>query len=121
MGAGILASAQKKGARSRKMAVMAAPRYLCSQLVRLIAGDREQWVTLEEIWRNGAVLECEEAVPAGVSAGITAPGVVFSGHVAAVEPHEFGWRVEFEFSPLTLWSPDLWLPEHALDPGRLGG
>lgn len=100
---------------SRKITLMAAPRYLCSHLVRLTAGGREQWVNLEEIWRDGAVMECEEAVAAGVGATIAADGARFSGRVTRVESHEFGWTVEVALSLLTPWSMERWTPEHALE------
>lgn len=107
-------------ARSRKMAVMAATRILCSQLVRLVAGGREQWVNLEEIWENGALLECEEVVAPAISARVYAESHAYSGRVAAVEQHEYGWRVEVEFSPITRWNPAEWMPEHAFEPEKQG-
>jgi hypothetical protein len=98
---------------------MAAPRYLCSHLVRLFVDGHEQWVNLEEIWEGGAVLECEEAVTAGAFAKVLAEEAVFAGRIKAAEAHEFGWRVEIEFSPLTQWTIERWKPEHALDPAKL--
>lgn len=100
---------------------MDAPRYLCSQLVRLVSGDREQWVNLEEIWNGGAVLECEEEIGNGAPATISTDEISFEGHVTAVERNEFGWTAEMAFSPLTPWTIELWRPEHALDPAALGG
>jgi len=125
------------------MAFMVKPRYLCSQLVRLVitqpraadtsglrapvtdprapvADDREQWANLEEIWGGGAVLECEDDVAAGAQAKISADDVSFSGRVTAVDRHEFGWRVEIAFSPLTPWTIGCWRPEHLLDPAAFG-
>jgi hypothetical protein len=105
------------------MALMDTPRYLCSQLVRLLisdsSGHREQWANLEEIWSSGAVLECEEEVASGSSAKISCDEVTFAGRVAAVERHVFGWTVEMAFSPLTPWTIERWRPEHALDPNAL--
>jgi hypothetical protein len=99
----------------------AEPRYLCSHLVVLIVGDRDQCVNLEEIWESGAVVECEEAVVTGVSADILADDIVFSGRVIAVERHEFAWRAEIAFCAHTLWSMERWRPEHSLDPQELNG
>jgi len=105
---------------SRNMAVVATPRYLCSQLVRLRVRDQpECWVNLEEIWDTGALLDCEAAVQEGAPARIASDDVAFSGVVTAVEPHEFGWRVELVFAPGVRWTPEQWIPEHALDPGSL--
>ena len=99
---------------------MSTPRYLCSHLVRLLVDDREQWVNLEEIWGDGAELGCEEEVGRGALALILSEGLSFEGRVTEVEREETGWRVEVSFSPLTPWSIEQWLPEHALDPAKLG-
>src|SRR4051812_10713721 len=99
---------------SRKMALMNTPRYLCSQLVRLSEGGRELWVNLEEIWENGAVLECEEAVAMGAGVRISSGEDLFEGRVTGVKKDEFGWQVELEFSARTPWSISQWRPEHAL-------
>jgi len=99
---------------------MSSARYLCSQLVRLALPDLpEQWVTLEEIWDDGAMLECEAEVELRASATISADEVSFTGRITAVDRHEFGWRVEITFSPSTPWTVEKWLPEHAIDPKTL--
>ena len=93
---------------------------MCSQLVRLAVPDvPEQWVTLEEIWDDGAMLECEAEVALGVSALISADDVSFTGRITAVERHEFGWKAEVTFSPMTRWTMEKWRPEHAIDPKTL--
>ena len=107
---------------SRNMAVVTTPRYLCSHMVRLKVGDNPgRWANLEEIWSDGAVLECEEDIRSGEPARISCEGAFFAGHVTAVERHEFGWKVEIRFLPATPWSIEQWRPEHALDPASLGG
>ena len=99
---------------------MSSARYLCSQLVRLAVPDLpEQWVTLEEIWDDGAMLECETEIVLGVSALISADDVSFTGRITAVERHEFGWQAEITFSPATRWTMEKWRPDHALDPKTL--
>lgn len=98
---------------------MSSARYLCSQLIRLAAGNHTQWANLEEIWDDGAMLECETEVDPGVSATISADDVSFSGRITAVERHEFGWQVEITFSPVTRWTIEKWRPEHAIDPKTL--
>ena len=40
---------------------------------------------------------------------------LFAGRVVHVEEHEFGWRLQVEFSPLTLWSLEKFEPEHLLN------
>ena len=99
---------------------MAARRYLCSQLVRLTWSGGERVVNLEEIWENGAVLESEEPLHAGVRAEVRAGSCFFAGRVATVGAYEFGWRIELEFSPLTPWSPERFRPDHLLDLWELG-
>jgi len=99
---------------------MSSARYLCSQLVRLAVPDPpEQWVTLEEIWEDGAMLECESEVDLGASAMISADDVSFTGRITAVDRHEFGWQVEITFSPSTRWTMEKWRPDHAIDPKTL--
>ena len=95
------------------------PRYLCSQLVdlrnRSVEPAGHQVVNLEEIWRDGAVLESEEPVEVEASVEIRCEKVRFAGRVVNVEQHEFGWRLEVEFSPMTLWNPEEFQPAHLLN------
>ncbi|HWF06912.1 MAG TPA: hypothetical protein VG297_00535 [Bryobacteraceae bacterium] len=65
------------------------------------------------------MLESEQAVEEGSRVEIRCGTAFFSGLVTGVEKHEFGWRVEVEFSPMTPWTPEEFQPEHLLDP-RLG-
>lgn len=74
-----------------------------------------QIVNMEEIWTGGTVLECEETVPVDVPAHVEWGGVRFAGRISEAEQHEFGWRVEMEFSPLNPWSPELAAPSHLLE------
>ena len=100
---------------------MSSPRYLCSHLVRLaIAARPEQWVTLEEIWEYGAMLECETGIELGAAAMILAGEISFTGRITAVKNHEFGTQAEMTFSPATRWTIEKWRPKHALDPKALG-
>lgn len=94
---------------------MGARHYLCSELVTLRINSDEFTVNLEEIWREGAVLESEGPIETGVRVEIRSSQAFFAGKVKQVEQHEFGWRAEVEFSPLTPWSPDLFRPQHLLD------
>jgi hypothetical protein len=72
-------------------------------------------VHLEEIWQDGATFESEEPVVDGVQVELRCGPAVFSGKVTKVDRHEFGWRAEVEFSPLTPWSPERFRPQHMLD------
>ncbi len=95
-------------------------RYLCSHLVELFAGGKTQWVNLEEIWRGGALVECEEAVLAGAEVAILAAKVQFRGVVSRVDCGEFGWSVEVVFSDGVVWDVEKFRPEHLFDPRDLG-
>jgi hypothetical protein len=94
-------------------------RYLCSQLVALRNNSGESAVNLavnlEEIWTTGAVLESEEPVEEGANMEIRCGSALFAGRILQVERHEFGWRLEVEFSPLTPWSLEKFQPEHLLN------
>ncbi len=89
-------------------------RYLCSELVALKVGSITSTVNLEEIWPEGAVLETEGAVEDGAHIEIRSGEVLLAGRVVGVELHEFGWRVEVAFSPLTPWDPEKFKPQHLL-------
>ena len=89
-------------------------RYLCSDLVVLKTKDEESVVNLEEIWTSGAAFESEKAVESGSRLEILGGGSHFHGTATSVEHHEFGWRVEMEFSPLTPWDPARYQPKHLL-------
>ena len=108
---------------------MTPQRFLCSQLVSLsehstseyspeTAGER--LVNLEEIWCGGAILEAETAVAPGALVELRCGGAVFRGRILEVQPHEFGWRFEVEFSPNTPWRPEEFRPDHLLDPSAVG-
>jgi len=98
---------------------MASPRYLCSELVELRCAGTSLIVNLEEIWESGAILEAEESSPTGVHADLRCGAITLSGRLTQAENHALGWRLEMEFSPLTPWSPELFRPEHLLDPSKL--
>jgi hypothetical protein len=94
---------------------METPRYLCSHLVTLSWKEGAAIVNLEEIRKDGAVLESEADVPVGSSAEIRCGSVFFAGKITRADAHESGVRMEMEFSPLTPWSPERFRPEHLLD------
>ncbi len=99
-------------------------RFLCSQLVELkqnsVGSAAESIVNLEEIWRNGAILESEMPVNEGAEIELHCGPAFFAARIVGVEPHEFGWRFEVGFSAETLWDPREFQPAHLLDPWALG-
>ena len=94
---------------------MSDRRYLCSELISLRINAIDAMVNLEEIWDLGAIFEAEAQVPENARVEMRAAQALFAGKVTRVEQHEFGWRFEVEFSPLTPWSADRFLPKHLLD------
>jgi hypothetical protein len=99
---------------------MNTQRFFCSHLVALRNNSVESIVNLEEIWGNGAVLESEEPVKEGSRVEIRSGPAFFAGRIVQVERHEFGWRFEVEFSPMTPWKLEQFQPEHLLDVSELG-
>jgi hypothetical protein len=95
-------------------------RFLCSDLVLLKANACESIVNLEEIWRGGAVLESEIPLESGTRIQIRCGTQCFAGRISNSEAHEFGWRVEVEFSPLTPWTIEQFRPRHLMDPAKIG-
>jgi hypothetical protein len=65
-------------------------------------------------------MEAEEPFPTLVPAEIRADGTTFCGRLIKVDRHEFGWRIEMQFSPMTPWSTEKFRPEHLLDVAELG-
>jgi hypothetical protein len=94
--------------------------FLCSQLVALRNNSIKTIVNLEEIWGNGAVLESEDPVEEGSKVEIRSGRTFFAGQIVQVERHEFGWRFEVQFSPMTPWKIEEFQPEHLLDLSDLG-
>jgi hypothetical protein len=94
-------------------------RYLCSELVALrnSSGESEadQIVNLEEIWTTGAALESEAPMEQGTNVELRCGSALLAGRIVQVERHEFGWRLEVEFSPLTPWSLEKFGPQHLLN------
>ena len=100
---------------------MAVNRYLCSELITIARPQGKAIVNLEEIWETGAFFEAESAIDPGETIDLLAREKVFRGQVKNVEHHEFGWRVEMEFSPPVRWTVDDFRPQHMLDPKTVRG
>jgi hypothetical protein len=96
-------------------------RYLCSALVTLKRDSNETVVNLEEIWSEGAAVEMDDAVEIGRQVELVCGETCLIATVVSAGKHEFGWRMELKFLPDSLWSPELFRPEHMLDPNDLLG
>jgi hypothetical protein len=96
-------------------------RYLCSELVALKREAVETVVNLEEIWDDGAAIEMDDGMVVGQIVQLKCGDSVFPAKVTLAAKHEFGWRVEMEFASGTKWSPEVFRPQHMLDPQELLG
>jgi len=100
---------------------------LCSHLASIRVSDKVWPVLIEEIWREGAILECEEEIPQIEFAELDCGGpffgdkLIFEGRLSRASEHEFGWRTEMTFSAGTLWSEKKFRPSHLLDPRKVKG
>lgn len=92
-------------------------RYLCSDLFRIRGtGGWRGWANLEEIWRNGAVLESEGPIPLGQKLLLRKGQGKLWAQVENCVAHEFGYRVELKFLFDSTWTPAVFVPAHLLDP-----
>lgn len=94
-------------------------RYLCSELVVLKRGTTDSTVNLEEIWPDGAAIETDNALATGETVELKCGENRFPATITLVAKHEFGCRVEMEFARGVTWSPDVFHPQHMLDPQSL--
>jgi hypothetical protein len=96
-------------------------RFLCSHLATVRVSGKVWTVLIEEIWRDGAILECEEEIPQAEFAELDCGGPFFAGKLNGSAQHEFGWRAEMKFSAETPWSEKKFRPSHLLDPSKVKG
>jgi hypothetical protein len=94
-------------------------RYLCSELVALKRDSSQTTVNLEEIWTTGAAIETDDVLSTGETVELHCGESVFPATVSLVAKHEFGCRVEMEFANGVTWSPQVFQPQHMLDPQSL--
>ena len=96
-------------------------RYLCSELIVLRREGAETVVNLEEIWIEGAAVEMDEPLAAGLAVELQCGEHLFTATVARAEKHELGCRIELEFSRETPWDPAVYKPTHLMNPADLPG
>jgi hypothetical protein len=96
-------------------------RYLCSELVVLQRGDDQATVNLEEIWTDGAAIETDDVLAMGEMVELQCGGNRFPAIITLVAKHEFGCRVEMDFAEGVTWKPEIFHPQHMLDPQTLLG
>jgi hypothetical protein len=94
----------------------AMKQYLCSHLVTLRSGNRETPANLERIWADGATVNAEEPMEAGVEVAILTPDCELVGSVESCESDAAGHFLEIALS--IEWTLDKFVPDHLTDPDR---
>jgi hypothetical protein len=94
-------------------------RFLCSDLAILSVDGQARYVSLEEIWRTGAVVEAEESAPLSASGELRSCGITLNADVERVEQHDYGYRIELRFRDRE-WTPELFKPAHLTDLTAIG-
>lgn len=113
---------------------------LCSELVDVIWKDppgpeRCHTANLEEVWRNGAILEMEEVLPVGVTVFLRRASELdretaaeatpfpasfeFEASVGFCRQSDIGYTVGINFVEGSEWDPTVLLPSHAVNPVEL--
>jgi hypothetical protein len=111
-------------------------RLLCADLVRVswlardrIAPDMDARdalriceAVLEDICPSGACLQVQQPIPPGAAVLISVHGENLprlAGIASYCEPGEYGYSIGIRFSDESLWSVDLFEPEHLTSPEEL--
>ena len=95
-------------------------RMMCADMVETCWRDssgkhHKSMALLEDISESGACLQFEDPVPVGSAIAWDS----FRGHVSYCVYREIGHFAGVEFDPDSRWSPNLYSPDHLLDPSRL--
>ncbi|MCU0228459.1 MAG: hypothetical protein MUF01_12545 [Bryobacterales bacterium] len=100
-------------------------RVLCSALVEVRwkgpDGCTEFAVAnMEEIWQSGASLDLEVSVPEGVSIRLRHGSDVLEARVLYCQQNLTGYSLGVQFTGASFWSPERFVPSHAVELGALG-
>jgi len=100
-------------------------RVLCSELVELtwtgLTGCQEHAVAnMEEIWRTGATLDTEQALPEAGEVGLRLGSEELQARVLYCQQTLAGYRVGLQFLGSNQWNPERFVPAHAVELGSLG-
>ncbi|HLK64594.1 MAG TPA: PilZ domain-containing protein [Bryobacteraceae bacterium] len=96
------------------------PRYLCSELVRVVAPGSdavpiETVANLEDISPSGACLQVEDALAVGTDIEIVCSACRLKGKVRYCRFVEIGYDVGVQLTPRESWDRRQFEPEHLLD------
>ena len=94
------------------------PRYMCSELVRVVtASDAQPGVVanLEDISPSGACVQLESAIAVDTAIEIVCSSCRLKGKVRYCRFVELGYDVGVELEPRGSWDRNRFKPEHLLD------
>lgn len=93
------------------------PRYLCSDLVKLVAeGAQPVTVILENISASEACVQSDSAVPEGARVELICRDTRLTGAVRSCLPRDDAYFVDIVFDAGSQWSMEKYKPRHLLDP-----
>lgn len=100
------------------------PRMMCADLVNVdwvddLGPARQTVANLEDISESGACIQVERPIPLRSSLRIAHAQGDLCGVVRYCVFRETGYFIGVEFAPDSKWSPQLFKPQHLLDPRRL--
>ena len=97
------------------------PRYMCSELVKIVtpggvhSPPAEAVANLEDISPSGACVQLEEAIRVGTDIEIVCSACSLKGKVRYCRFVEMGYDVGVEFEPQAAWDRQQFQPDHLLD------
>ncbi len=100
-------------------------RVLCSELVEIrwmrLDGCTESTVAnMEEIWRTGATLDAEVSLPEGAVIRLRYGSDSLEARVLYCQQNPTGYTLGIQFAGASFWTPERFLPAHAVELGALG-
>ena len=100
-------------------------RLLCSELVTVSwhdsEGETKQTVAvLEDISPSGACVQTDRPIPSGEEVVVCYENGNLAGKVRYCRADEVGFYVGVQFPPATKWLQSEFVPDHLLDPSKLG-
>ena len=95
-----------------------SPRYLCSHIVAVSFGQREQTeeALLEDLCAEGAGLALETPILAGDEVEVAVGNLWVGARVLYCSPRQNGFRLGLEFAGEWRWRPESWRPDHLFLP-----
>jgi hypothetical protein len=100
------------------------PRFLCSDLVRLLWSDgprreRDETVVLENISASGACVQSAVSVAENTRVRMVCGNREFRGYVRSCYWRDDGYFIGITFDADSKWSKSKYQPKHLLDPSEV--